>query len=213
MSQDPSTPNEGCSEPAAQTNDGRAAKPPRAAEGPLSLARLLPFGVLFAAGLIAYVDLKLDLQALTAQHERPAEEAAAGSPPPGTMAPQEGEKRHSTAPSKPESAPLPRSQWQCSGTIATEELRKAVGQFGPTVFRCHEELERGGSKLAGTFVLELMIDAGGRPQNGAFSGTLQDPALQGCVRASIPQWQFPAPQGGECAVVSLPFQLGTPAGS
>lgn len=177
-----------------------------------SVVRLLPVALLFVFGLIAYLDLKSDLRELRAERAAasPSEGASSGAAQRSSALSPDGigEPPSSDAPAARPPATLPREQWRCAGTVPTDALRESVGRHGRAIFGCHERLEKGGAKLQGIFVLDLLIGADGRPRNGAFGGSLTDAELQQCVKEAIPTWQFPVPVGGECAIVTLPFQLG-----
>jgi hypothetical protein len=87
-------------------------------------------------------------------------------------------------------------------------VRVAVGQQGTAVFDCYAQRRASLPGLAGTLVLQLRVGADGRVTHANVGGELGDESLRACVGNAALGWLFPPPVGGDCAVVSAPFDLG-----
>lgn len=107
----------------------------------------------------------------------------------------------------PSATPSTPPQPACAGVIAPSLVRTAVGTFGEGVFACYRALRADRSDAAGTLVVELRVDDRGAVEAAAFSGTLDEPRLEACVRQDVAAWRFPPPAGGSCARVRVPFAL------
>lgn len=167
---------------------------PTPAVSPAVLGGML---LLMGAGLAGYLDLRDRIAELrderaTAIPERAAASAApdAGPPDPGP-APQ------------PPGAPL---SWDCEGRIGRDALQEVVGRHGQAVFACYEARRAERPELEGELELRLLVASDGRVRSVQARGP-QDADLSSCASAAALRWQLPAPQGGECAVVSVPFLL------
>ncbi|MCG8554153.1 MAG: AgmX/PglI C-terminal domain-containing protein [Proteobacteria bacterium] len=72
---------------------------------------------------------------------------------------------------------------------------------------CYERRLKVNNALQGTIALRLRVDAGGRVAATQASGSLRDNEVFSCVRNLAKEWQFPPPEGGDCAVVAVPFNF------
>ena len=92
--------------------------------------------------------------------------------------------------------------------ILVHEVDLAIGRDGHDVMDCWSERRAASPELrAGTLALRLRIDAEGHV-SAAHVGGIDDDALVECVGNRVLGWTFPAPGGGDCAVVEAPFALG-----
>ena len=94
----------------------------------------------------------------------------------------------------------------CTGTIPQPRVLETVGRHGPAIFECYEQLRAVQPEAAGTIDLRLRVTAAG-VDRAQVLGPLSDPQFLSCVRSSLAEWRFPPPDGGECAIVSVPFAL------
>lgn len=188
---------------------------PRAAtRGDFQFQRLMidlrqhwPALALAVLGLVGYLDVKLglvDLAARTAATDTDDRENVVNEVDPIDVHP------NNPSPAAPEARlPVPRGDWSCEGTIATEILRESIGSQAQAVISCYDQLYAGiPDSPAGRLVLELRVGQDGAPLDAYVDGSLQDPQLLDCIQQSAATWQFPPPVGGDCAIISAPFQLG-----
>lgn len=102
--------------------------------------------------------------------------------------------------------PVARS-WDCTGDIDKAAAARVVSQNRRQVRACYERALKQNNMLQGKLVVELRIDANGRVSGTRFGGSLRDQEVRSCVRRLTRSWQFPAPGGRRCALVSVPFDL------
>ena len=96
-------------------------------------------------------------------------------------------------------------QQDCSGAIPTAQVAAAIDRR--QVRACYERRLKANHTLAGRLVLQMQVDRSGRVIATHAGGSLQDPEVFSCVRRLADSWSFPAPTGGSCAMVSVPFNL------
>ncbi len=180
--------------------------PPPAAASPSATARWTPIALVVLAILsfVGYLDLKTQLERIEASAAAPeqAPAPAAGAPeaPPSPTP--------AAAPPPEEPRPQPDGEWACAGALGREDVAAVIGQHGRSVFECHEMRSREAPDLSGTLHVHLRVDQTGAVDQVRFAGPLEDPDLLGCIRDSLPEWRFPAPTGGSCAIVHAPFSFG-----
>lgn len=125
-----------------------------------------------------------------------------------TSAPSEAITTGDVAPAAPavvSHAPPPR--WECSGVIAQDLVRQAIGRHGSAVMRCFEQRRQAAPDLRGTLVLRLRVAESGAVDSVHVAG-IQDDELVRCVGNDALRWHFAPPANGRCAVVEAPFALG-----
>lgn len=123
--------------------------------------------------------------------EPPPEPVAAGAP-----APEE--------PAKPVRRPAA-GEWECSGDLPG--AAKVINENRAQIRSCYERRLKVNNVLQGDLKLKLKIGAAGKVVASSVSGSLQDQEVFSCVRSLSQTWSFPAPSGGSCAVVQVPFQF------
>jgi hypothetical protein len=176
---------------------------PRTAE----LARIwVPVLVLAVLCVWGYVDLKTEIHKLHGHKG-----VASPADPLPTADPAGGRVREPAAPEKGAVAPLDRPgatvDWNCQGVIAQDRVLEVVGTHGQAVFDCYLEVLARKPGIGGTLALEINVGSTGEVQEARVRGPLKDPELLACVSDSVYGWDFPPPEEGPCAIVSVPFML------
>lgn len=97
--------------------------------------------------------------------------------------------------------------WDCTGDIDRAAAARVISQNRRQVRACYERALKQNNMLQGKLNVEVRIAASGKVDGVRFSGSLRDPEVRSCVRRLTRSWQFPAPGGRRCAVVSVPFDL------
>jgi hypothetical protein len=98
-------------------------------------------------------------------------------------------------------------QAECTGDIPRDAARRAVAENRLQVRNCYERALKTNHTLAGTINVQLVIGGGGQVEQVAVGGSLRDPTVAACVRRLATGWRMPAPTGGNCAIVSVPFTM------
>jgi hypothetical protein len=168
-----------------------------------------PALVLAALCLWAYVDLKGDVREVRDEASKEARSIAEGLPGPDQ---EKAAKQPGEPPMPPPPPPMPPPEraapsWDCDGLIPHEKVLETVGKQGQAVFDCYKKALEQLPDLKGTLILELNVGKAGEVREARVRGPLKEPGLLECVSASIYTWSFVAPEGGECAIVSVPFLL------
>ena len=117
----------------------------------------------------------------------------AGAPAPEPTAVKKPPSGHKTA------------DWECSGDIAN--ARAVINENSAQVRSCYERRLKINNVLQGNVRLQLKVGANGKVVATQAGGTLHDEQVFACMRNLASTWSFPAPSGGSCAVVSVPFQF------
>lgn len=100
-----------------------------------------------------------------------------------------------------------RGTWECSGEVDAAAARRVINQNRRQVRNCYERQLKTNHTLSGSLNLQLKIGRDGSVQGARVGGSLRDPAVFACVRQLAQSWTFPAPTGGNCAVISAPFNM------
>jgi len=95
--------------------------------------------------------------------------------------------------------------WECSGSVPQGAAQGVIREHRRQVRSCYERQLKQNHTLAGNLSLRLKVGPDGSVVATAVGGSLRDPVVFGCVRNLASSWRFPAPTGGNCAVVSAPF--------
>jgi hypothetical protein len=103
--------------------------------------------------------------------------------------------------------PEPGVSWDCKGTIEHEKVLETVGKYGKSVFDCYRIALGTNPELAGQLTLELNVGADGTVRMAQVMADMQEFEFRECISSSLEKWLFAAPQGGECAIVTVPFVL------
>lgn len=125
----------------------------------------------------------------------PVEEEDAGTPEPE---PETTTKR----PSRPA-----QDIWSCPGDIPVSDIKKVLGEAQSSIRSCYERALRNNNQLAGSVNLEVRVGASGKVDHTRVRGNLRDPEVTRCIQNLAKNWVFPAPTGGNCAVVGAPYNF------
>jgi hypothetical protein len=108
---------------------------------------------------------------------------------------------------KPTKPAVARGDWDCDGDMSVSALQVVIDGNRAQVRNCYERRLRVNNALQGDLKVKLKVASTGQISATAITGTLKDNEVIGCVRALAQHWSFPAPTGGACAVVQVPFQF------
>jgi hypothetical protein len=97
------------------------------------------------------------------------------------------------------------AEWECSGDLPGAS--KVVNDNRAQIRSCYERRLKVNNILQGDLRLKLKIGSSGKVVASAVSGSLKDEQVFSCVRSLAQGWSFPVPQGGNCAVVQVPFHF------
>jgi hypothetical protein len=100
-----------------------------------------------------------------------------------------------------------RDDWECDGSIAAAAARAVIAQNQVQVRNCYERALKINNTLEGNLSMTLRVDNRGQVTGTRMGGSLRDPQIFSCVRQLAQSWEFPAPTGGRCAVISAPFNF------
>jgi hypothetical protein len=163
----------------------------------------LPLVVVAALCIWGYVDLKAGIAELRSAREAGVVDrtSAAGTP--------ESPAAVATAPpvADEQTPPEPEVSWDCEGTIEQEKVMETVGQYGKAVFDCYGVALGTNPELRGQLTLELNVGADGSVRQAQVMADMQEFEFRECISSSLEKWRFPPPQGGDCAIVKVPFVL------
>jgi hypothetical protein len=121
---------------------------------------------------------------------------------PDTGVPPEPEPEPTTK--RPRSAQDP---WACPGDIPVSDIKKVLNEAQSSIRSCYERALRNNNQLQGSVNLEVRVGASGRVDNSRIRGNLRDPEVSKCIQNLTKGWSFPAPTGGNCAVVGAPYNF------
>lgn len=100
-----------------------------------------------------------------------------------------------------------RSAWDCSGDMARSKLQAVIRNHRGQVRTCYERRLKRNNLLQGALSLRVRVGDDGRVVATKVSGSLKDKQVFDCVARIAKGWTFPVPNGGKCAVISIPFQF------
>jgi hypothetical protein len=161
-----------------------------------------------AAGLLIFLQME--------RSDPPAPKVVVPKPPQREnplAAPQfvvEEEEKADSAVTKPETkthVATPRGPWECSGDLPAAEIRQVVATNRRQVQSCYERGLKRDNVLQGSLELKLRVNSVGKIVATAVTGTLHDKDVFTCVRGLAEGWRLPAPTGGDCAVLQIPFRF------
>lgn len=101
------------------------------------------------------------------------------------------------------------------GSLSKRMIQDIVVDHGYQVRDCYEGALAGWPELGGSMSVKLIIGSEGEVRaTAAADTTIDNPALECCIRGAIATWSFPPPNGNRGVVVMIPFVLGSdPRGS
>ncbi len=104
---------------------------------------------------------------------------------------------------------LPETNWNCTGSIAREEVLDVIGREGRAIFSCYTKHSAENPDLKGSLDIRLNINAAGVVKNMRLEGggLAMDVGFTECLWKSVSEWRFTALEGSDCAIVSAPFIL------
>jgi hypothetical protein len=97
--------------------------------------------------------------------------------------------------------------WDCSGDIPVASIRQVVQDNNAQVRNCYERRLKVKNTLQGSVTVSLRVGNNGAVTATNVGGSLNDNETFTCIRSLADHWHFPAPTGGGCAVVRVPFNL------
>jgi hypothetical protein len=97
------------------------------------------------------------------------------------------------------------NEWECSGDLPGAS--KVVNDNRAQVRSCYERRLKVNNILQGDLRLKLKVGSSGKVVASTVAGSLRDEQVFSCVRSLAQSWTFPVPQGGNCAVVQVPFHF------
>lgn len=100
-----------------------------------------------------------------------------------------------------------RDPWDCAGDLDRAGLQKVLASNRAQVRTCYERRLKVNNLLQGDLSLRIKIGANGSVASTSATGSLRDKEVFDCVRKLAKDWKFPAPSGGNCAVIQVPFQF------
>lgn len=100
-----------------------------------------------------------------------------------------------------------RGDWDCDGDIPVASIRSVIAEQRTQVRACYERALKVNNTLQGRVDVRVKIGRDGRVSATRVTGSLRDNDVFSCVRSLARNWSFPAPSGGDCAVVDAPFTL------
>lgn len=95
----------------------------------------------------------------------------------------------------------------CQGEIPAAAAQRVISGQRRQVRACYERQLKANNTLQGSAIVRVRIGGSGSVQGVQVSGSLQDPTVFSCIRNLATAWVFPAPTGGQCAVLDAPFSF------
>ena len=113
------------------------------------------------------------------------------------------------APEEPEKKVVRRGpavgEWDCSGDLPG--AARVVLENSAQIRSCYERRLKMNNALQGDLRLKVKIGSNGKVVASQVTGSLHDTEVFACVRNLSQTWTFGVPAGGNCAVISVPFQF------
>lgn len=97
--------------------------------------------------------------------------------------------------------------WNCSGNIPAAAARSVLASRNLEFRNCYERRLKVNNTLEGRVNVRMRVSHTGAVDAVQVGGTMHDSQVLSCVRTLARRVQFPAPQGGRCAVVAAPFNF------
>lgn len=106
---------------------------------------------------------------------------------------------------RPAGTGVARDDWDCSGDV--QNASQVINEQRAQVRACYERRLKVNNILQGELRMKLKIGANGKVVTTNLSGSMNDAEVNTCVRKLASTWTFAPPNGGNCAVVQVPFQF------
>lgn len=97
--------------------------------------------------------------------------------------------------------------WDCTGEIDRAAISSVIEEHRQQIRSCYERRLKQQQFLQGSLSLQMRIAQGGNVDAVQVGGSLQDREVFSCVRNVAQRMRFPRVSGGQCAVVSVPFNF------
>jgi hypothetical protein len=108
-------------------------------------------------------------------------------------------------PTKQKSSRPKAGEWECSGDLAGATA--VINENRTQIRSCYERRLKVNNLLQGDVRLRVKVGTTGKVVATATAGSLRDAEVLGCMRNIAQGWSFGVPQGGNCAVLSIPFKF------
>jgi hypothetical protein len=95
----------------------------------------------------------------------------------------------------------------CDGNLDVAAIRAVAQQHQRQVRSCYERRLKVNNILQGTVNVRMVVGRTGNVEQVSVGGSLRDSEVFSCVRRLARSWEFPAVEGGSCAIVSIPFRM------
>jgi len=95
----------------------------------------------------------------------------------------------------------------CDGNLDVAAIRQVAQRHQRQVRSCYERRLKVNNILQGTVNVRMVVGRSGSVDQVSVGGSLRDSEVFSCVRRLARSWEFPAVEGGSCAVVSIPFRM------
>jgi len=119
----------------------------------------------------------------------------------------EPEEPKAEEPKKPRVKSTGPGPWDCEGDLDRAALAKIMSDSQAPVRACYEHQLKTNNMLQGTVQVKVKVNDAGKVIKTSTSGSLKSDEVLTCIRRLASEWRFPAPTGGKCAVVQVPFQF------
>ncbi len=118
-------------------------------------------------------------------------------------------------PAEPTQAPQKRVRivsggWDCSGEIPAADAKSTMGEYKNTIRTCYEQQLKQDNKLEGSVNLGIKVNEAGKVVDVETGGSLKSEPVHRCIRNIAKNIKFSTPQGGKCAIITVPYRF-TPA--
>jgi len=110
-------------------------------------------------------------------------------------------------PPEPQPMSMVRRQRTCDGNLDVAAIRAVATRQQRQVRSCYERRLKVNNVLQGTVNVQLVVGRTGSVEQVSVGGSLRDSEVFSCVRRLASSWEFPAVEGGSCAIVSIPFRM------
>lgn len=97
--------------------------------------------------------------------------------------------------------------WDCSGSIPAAAAQAALAERNLEFRNCYERRLKVNNTLEGRVSVRMRVARSGAVDAVQVGGSLHDTQVLSCVRNIAQHTHFPAPTGGSCAVVAVPFNF------
>jgi len=110
-------------------------------------------------------------------------------------------------PPEPQAMNTVRRPRTCDGNLDVAAIRQVATRQQRQVRSCYERRLKVNNILQGTVNVRMVVGRTGSVDQVNVGGSLRDSEVFSCVRRLATQWEFPAVEGGSCAIVSIPFRM------